>query len=170
MNPLLRPEYRAKTEACAAGGCAVCSAALDEEKFMKTQNQSTPAAQADNRSNAHPGIGTEVIFISGGVHYQGLVLDIRNSDCFVAVLGYAIPFLVDLDRVAPVVPSKAAVILRASERQVARAFTEWERRYREEPERFQSEAEKLLKETPESYGEGCAPYFIKILGEVGNKQ
>jgi hypothetical protein len=49
---------------------------------------------------------------------------------------------------------------------IARAFTEWERRYREEPERFQSEAAKLLKETPESYGEACAPYFLKIIQEV----
>ena len=45
----------------------------------------------------------------------------------------------------------------------AAAFTEWERRYREEPERFQSEAEKLLKETPKTYGEACAPYFLQIL-------
>lgn len=49
---------------------------------------------------------------------------------------------------------------------IARAFTEWERRYREEPERFQSEAAKLLKETPETYGQACAPYFLKILREV----
>jgi hypothetical protein len=54
----------------------------------------------------------------------------------------------------------------ATEKQIASAFTEWERRYREEPERFQSEATKLLKETPESYGAACAPYFLAILGEV----
>lgn len=46
------------------------------------------------------------------------------------------------------------------------AFTEWDRRYREEPERFQSEAEHLLKETPETYGEAAAPYFIQILEEI----
>ena len=38
------------------------------------------------------------------------------------------------------------------QQQIAAAFTEWERHYREEPERFQSEATKLLNETPESYG------------------
>jgi hypothetical protein len=51
----------------------------------------------------------------------------------------------------------------ATERELAAAFTEWERRYREEPERFMSEAQKLLKETPESYGEACAPYLIALL-------
>lgn len=53
----------------------------------------------------------------------------------------------------------------ATESQLARAFTEWERRYREEPDRFMSEASKLLKETPETYGEACAPYLIHILNE-----
>lgn len=48
---------------------------------------------------------------------------------------------------------------------LAAAFTEWERRYREEPERFMSEAAKLLKETPETYGEACAPYLLAILAE-----
>lgn len=57
----------------------------------------------------------------------------------------------------------------ATEEQIAATFTEWERRYREEPERFLSEAEKLLKETPKSYGAACAPYFLKILGEVQGK-
>lgn len=47
--------------------------------------------------------------------------------------------------------------------ELAKAFTEWERRYREEPGRFQSEATKLLKETPETYGQACAPYFLQIL-------
>jgi hypothetical protein len=50
----------------------------------------------------------------------------------------------------------------------AAAFTEWERRYREEPERFQSEAVKLLRETPETYGQACAPYFAQILAEVSS--
>lgn len=53
------------------------------------------------------------------------------------------------------------------EERFARAFTEWDRRYREEPERFMSEAQHLLKETPETYGEACAPYFIKLLEEIG---
>lgn len=46
---------------------------------------------------------------------------------------------------------------------LAKAFTEWDRRYRNEPERFQSEAEHLLKGTPDTYGEACAPYLISIL-------
>ena len=54
----------------------------------------------------------------------------------------------------------------ATPEQLAAAFTEWERRYREEPERFQSEAEKLLKETPETYGAAAAPYFLQILSEI----
>jgi hypothetical protein len=49
--------------------------------------------------------------------------------------------------------------------QIAAAFTEWERRYREDPEGFNSEQEKLA-ESPETYGEACAPYFLKILEEV----
>ena len=52
-----------------------------------------------------------------------------------------------------------------TEQELAQAFTEWERRYREEPERFMSEAAKLLRETPETYGAACAPYLLFILGE-----
>ena len=33
--------------------------------------------------------------------------------------------------------------IHASEAELAAAFTEWERRYREEPDRFMSEAAKL---------------------------
>ena len=40
-----------------------------------------------------------------------------------------------------------------------------DRRYREDPEKFWSEATRLLKNTPESYGEACAPYFLKLLRE-----
>lgn len=54
----------------------------------------------------------------------------------------------------------------STEEGFAKAFTEWERRYRENPERFMSEAAKLLKGTPKDYGEACAPYFIKLLGEI----
>jgi hypothetical protein len=53
--------------------------------------------------------------------------------------------------------------------EIQAAFTEWERRYREEPDRFMSEAQKLLKETPQTYGEACAPYFESILSEVRGK-
>ncbi len=54
-----------------------------------------------------------------------------------------------------------------TEHDLAQAFTEWDRRYREEPERFQCEAERLLRGTPETYGEACAPYLLNILhGDV----
>jgi hypothetical protein len=47
--------------------------------------------------------------------------------------------------------------------ELAAAFTEWDRRYREEPERFESEARRLLHGTPETYGAKCAPYLIALL-------
>ena len=56
--------------------------------------------------------------------------------------------------------------VKATEAEIRDAFTEWDRRYREEPERFKSEAEHLLRDTPESYGAACAPYFLKILDEL----
>ena len=57
----------------------------------------------------------------------------------------------------------ATVEIRATEIELAGAFTEWERRYREEPERFMSEAAKLLRETPDTYGAACAPYLRALL-------
>jgi hypothetical protein len=47
----------------------------------------------------------------------------------------------------------------------AAAFTEWDRRYREEPERFTAESVRLLRGTPETYGDAAAPYFAQILDE-----
>lgn len=55
--------------------------------------------------------------------------------------------------------------MEATTEQLAVAFTEWDRRYREEPERFMSEVQHLLRETPETYGDACAPYLEKILAE-----
>ena len=57
----------------------------------------------------------------------------------------------------------SATVHAFTEQELCAAFTEWERRYREEPERFMSEATKLLKETPQTYGELCAPYLLDIL-------
>lgn len=54
-----------------------------------------------------------------------------------------------------------------SEKALAAAFTEWDRRYREEPERFMSDVQHLVNETAETYGEQCAPYLISILAENG---
>lgn len=51
-----------------------------------------------------------------------------------------------------------------TEAELAAAFTEWDRRWREEPDRFQSEAEHLAGDA-ESYGEACAPYLLAILEE-----
>ena len=50
-----------------------------------------------------------------------------------------------------------------TEKDLAEAFTEWDRRYREEPRRFMSEAEHLLKNTATTYGQKCAPYLIGLL-------
>jgi hypothetical protein len=64
-------------------------------------------------------------------------------------------------------PDKLTVFLDVhvvTEEILADAFTEWERRYREEPERFQSESERLAEE-PEDYGHGAAPYLLAILAE-----
>jgi len=59
------------------------------------------------------------------------------------------------------------VVVTATEAAIAEAFTEWDRRYREEPDRFMSEAHHLLKETPATYGAACAPYLIALLnGQV----
>lgn len=51
------------------------------------------------------------------------------------------------------------------EKKLADALTEWERRYREDPERFLSEAEKLLKQKPRTYGNMAAAYLISIMAE-----
>lgn len=56
--------------------------------------------------------------------------------------------------------------LTCSVSELAAAFTEWDRRYREEPERFMSEATHLLRETPETYGDACAPYLLSILEQL----
>lgn len=47
---------------------------------------------------------------------------------------------------------------------LAAAFTEWERRYREDPEGFQSDQERLA-EGAESYGELAAAYLLELLSE-----
>ncbi|MCA7083400.1 hypothetical protein K7G19_07280 [Cupriavidus sp. DB3] len=48
--------------------------------------------------------------------------------------------------------------------ELAAAFTEWDRRYREEPDRFWSEAE-MAAASPETYGDAAAPYLIEIIQE-----
>lgn len=53
----------------------------------------------------------------------------------------------------------------AQEKAFAAAFTEWDRRYREEPERFLAESVHLIRGNPKSYGDSCSPYFMSILKE-----
>lgn len=60
--------------------------------------------------------------------------------------------------------------MNATKTQIAKSFTEWDRRYRKNPKQFQSEAKHLLRETPKTYGQAAAPYFLKILGEVQKKE
>ncbi|MEY2500600.1 MAG: hypothetical protein QOI07_934 [Verrucomicrobiota bacterium] len=56
--------------------------------------------------------------------------------------------------------------IEATAEEIAATFTEWDRRFREDPERFMNEAVRLLKQTPADYGEACAPCFCKILAEL----
>lgn len=60
-------------------------------------------------------------------------------------------------------PKKTVPLYSVSEKDLAKAFTEWDRRYREEPERFESEAVHLIRGNPKDYGERCAPYMIGLL-------
>ena len=57
-------------------------------------------------------------------------------------------------------------MIKVTETQLTVAFTEWDRRFRENPEAFMNEAMRLLKTTSESYGERCASYFMKLLEEM----
>ena len=62
---------------------------------------------------------------------------------------------------APAINKEPSITV--TESQMAKAFTEWDRRYREDPEQFMSEACRLLKSDPATYGDACAPYFLSIL-------
>lgn len=53
-----------------------------------------------------------------------------------------------------------------TESQLAAALTEWDRRWKENPERFLSEAEMLTQDSS-TYGSASAPYLISILDEQG---
>jgi hypothetical protein len=55
--------------------------------------------------------------------------------------------------------------MRATIEELAAALTEWERRAREEPQRFAAEWERAAM-TPETYGEACAPYLAGIVAEI----
>jgi len=64
------------------------------------------------------------------------------------------------------ISTTANVRVTATQKELAAAFTEWDRRYREDPDRFMSEAKHLLKGTPKTYGEACAPYLIALLAGI----
>ena len=53
--------------------------------------------------------------------------------------------------------------------EIVRAFTEWDRRYRNEPELFMNEVQHLLQNTPDTYGTIAAVYFTKVLEDVRRK-
>lgn len=55
-------------------------------------------------------------------------------------------------------------MITASKKEMEAAFTEWERRWRTEPERFQTDMQRLAG-TSESYGESAAAYLSEILRE-----
>lgn len=59
-------------------------------------------------------------------------------------------------------------MIQTSENELAAAFTEWDRRYREEPERFATEM-LLTAGTAEDYGSAAAPYLVKILAEQASR-
>jgi hypothetical protein len=59
-------------------------------------------------------------------------------------------------------------MIKTSENALAAALTEWDRRYREEPERFAAEM-LLTSGTAEEYGEAAAPYLVKILAEQASQ-
>lgn len=50
----------------------------------------------------------------------------------------------------------------------SRIFTEWQRRWREEPELYRLECELLTKKgTEQTYGDLAAEYFLHLASELG---
>lgn len=50
---------------------------------------------------------------------------------------------------------------------LAAVFTEWDRRYREDPEGYESDVARLLRgQEPEEYGDGAAAYFVELAAEL----
>lgn len=47
------------------------------------------------------------------------------------------------------------------------AFAEWDRRFRAEPDRYESQAVHLLSGDPTSYGLAAGTHFLELLQEVG---
>lgn len=57
-------------------------------------------------------------------------------------------------------------IITVSVANIQKAFTEWDRRYREDPEAFMNEAARLLQSDAETFGEEATPYFLSVLADV----
>jgi hypothetical protein len=55
--------------------------------------------------------------------------------------------------------------IQTTDADLAAAFTEWERLYREEPEQFQSDVERLTA-TAHTLGKLQAHYLVQILNEL----
>lgn len=55
--------------------------------------------------------------------------------------------------------------MNATKEQIQAAFTEWMRRYIEDPEGFMS-TQQTVAEGAETYGEQVTPYFLEILTEI----
>jgi hypothetical protein len=50
--------------------------------------------------------------------------------------------------------------------QMEKAFTEWDKRWRNNPEEFMDVVTHLLRNTPYDYGKACAVYFSNLLKEL----
>lgn len=55
--------------------------------------------------------------------------------------------------------------MEATKEQIQAAFTEWMRRYIEDPEGFMS-TQDAAAQGAQTYGEEVTPYFLEILAEV----
>jgi hypothetical protein len=53
-----------------------------------------------------------------------------------------------------------------NEDQIAHIFTVWDARYRKNPEEYMNVVDYLLHNTPYSYGNACAKYFVELIREL----
>jgi hypothetical protein len=56
--------------------------------------------------------------------------------------------------------------MQATTQDLIAAFTQWDREYREEPDRFWSTVEHLVNQTPETYGDAATACFPAYIGRV----
>lgn len=55
-------------------------------------------------------------------------------------------------------------------KQMAAAFEEWDRQYREDPDAFQNPATVLLFGNPQTYGEEAANFFYLLVQVLEDKE